>query len=311
MRAVGPLADLGALPRHLTRRLSLTSPPIALPLGAAVWSLATTPSGAVPYPNPQPERVGRDPAGRSTGTLFQWGRGREVSREVLRRVTASRGWPPLPPVRRPPSAVRPGAALRPARRRIGRTHVSGQPPGPGGAKAEGQEEVPDTPTPKGRKRPWWSVDWNFVPVGEGREASRWSFAASPTRGDGPGSGEAALAWLVAQPVPLLVDRAGRGAGAGEWRVRAVYPLSGLDLPRRPSALPLPSSRPSRLASPSGPQRPTRFGAASAAPPSRAASRAKGERQGQDEAPVERGVGQGVCRASRTACRPALPLLGLP
>jgi hypothetical protein len=90
--------------------------------------------------------------------------------------------------------------------------------------------VPDPPTRKGLNSPCWSVDWNFVPVGEGREASRRSSAASPTRGDGPGSGEAALAWLVAQP--CLSSWRGRDEGRGRGGLQRLEQLLEPCLPFR-------------------------------------------------------------------------------
>jgi hypothetical protein len=187
--------------RQTPARLDLA--PAALPLGA-VRCLATTPSHTAPCPTPQPERVGRDPASRSTGTLFQWG----------------------------------------------------------------------------------------------REASMWCFAASRTCGNGPGSGEVVPAWLVAQPVPLLVERAGRGAGAGEvFGVESACCL--------PSVRPRPAPPPLSSATPRLPPQPPGVALRPPAPdpvrrrvgcaPVPGSPQGEGERQGQDEALVERGSRHGAPR----------------
>jgi hypothetical protein len=145
---------------------------------------------------------------------------------------------PRPPARRPPSAdrgARPGAALRPALRRIGRTPVSGaQPPGPGGAKAEGQEEVPDTPPPNGRKRPCWSVDWNFVPVGQGRRRG----GAPPLhRPAGMARGRGRQPWRGSSLSPCLSVRRGRDEGRGPGRSSASGAAPGCGLSAPPEARP--------------------------------------------------------------------------
>jgi hypothetical protein len=80
----------------------------------------------------------------------------------------------------------------------------------------------------------------------------------------------------------------------------------------PSAHPglAPGCRPAWCRPPVPPPR-SRLRTASAAPVCGAQPPGPGGGPGPDEAPRGARCGQGVCRASRTACRPALPLLGLP
>jgi hypothetical protein len=199
-------------PRRSTQSsLTESKHPAAAP--RADRPLAPSCPSTAPPPSPP-----SSPQARQQGSRARPARGGSCGRPRCSRIRKSRKFKgggearpsicwPRPPLRLPRPAAIPGlappcrlprlrppapapaacgpAAPRPARRRIGRAPVLGaQPLGPGGAKTEGQEEAPDTPTSKGRKIPSWSVDWNFVPVGEGREASGWCSAASPPRGDG-------------------------------------------------------------------------------------------------------------------------------